>query len=65
MILVEETTFENTIYNHRYLLSDDKLRLYGFKSVGEGEDEMKILKPALQFFPKGRTFNVLAKGVTI
>lgn len=54
MITVTETTFKEPQYNHKYILSDDKMRCYGYIKHGQKEPEM--FEVPLKFNPKGRTF---------
>ena len=59
MLLVKETTewVDNTP-NHFYLLSNDKMKLYAYKTECGIEKEFKN---PMDFFPKGRKFEVIKK----
>ena len=58
MITLQETTksfLECTL--HTYLVSDDKMTLYGY--IINGTTEIKMLNTPLKFNKKGRTFKKL------
>jgi len=58
MITLQETTksfLESTL--HTYLVSDDKMTLYGY--IINGTTEIKMLTTPLKFNKKGRTFKKL------
>jgi len=58
MIVVKETTRNAQYPLHTYLLSDDRMKLHGFKRNG---DEWINYGHPLMFNPKGRTFLILKK----
>ena len=59
MLLVREVTewLDNTP-NHYYLLSNDKMKMYAYKTECGIEKEFKN---PIDFFPKGRQFDILKK----
>ena len=55
MITVQETTiWDGNIPNHKYILSDDKRKMYGYIKLGENYPQL-FTRP-LDFDPRGRKF---------
>jgi uncharacterized Zn finger protein len=60
MIVAQETTnWKDSTPNHIYFLNDSKTKMYAY--IQEGSDEHKVFKNPIDFFAKGRTFEVLRK----
>lgn len=60
MILVQETTasFEPN-QRHQYMLSDDKFKMYGYKT--ERMSDFEMAKVPMQFNTRGRTFKTIGR----
>jgi hypothetical protein len=60
MIVVQETTkWSNNTPNHIYFLNDSKTKMFAY--IQDGNDEQKVFKNPIDFYAKGRTFEVLRK----
>lgn len=60
MIIVQETTnwVDNTP-NHIYFLNDSKTKMYAY--IQDESSEKKIFNTPIDFYAKGRTFELLGK----
>ena len=58
MIVVQETTkWSSNTPNHIYFLNNSKTKMFAY--IQEGSEEQKIFKNPIDFYAKGRTFEVL------
>lgn len=60
MIVVQETTkWSSSTPNHIYFLNDSKTKMYAY--IQEESNEKKIFNNPIDFYAKGRTFEILRK----